>query len=107
MTGFEIADATVDQVQAYAAGYADAIADATDRCRRNADAIADLQQQLAEARADAAYWERIANPPRIPTGPSLEQLQHERRKQQLAAATTTATTWNDIPVTTPGTGARP
>ncbi|MFF2277911.1 hypothetical protein [Agromyces sp. NPDC058126] len=102
MTGFQIADATIDQVQAYAAGYQDALADATDRCRRNATAIADLEQQLAEARTDAAYWERVANPIRVDVGPSHEQLEQQRREQQLAAATTTTNSWAGIAVATPG-----
>lgn len=106
MNGFQIADATIDQVQAYAAGYTDALADATERCHRNAAAIRELEQQLAEAQADAAYWERIANPVRVVAGPSHEQLEQQRRELQLAAATTTQPSWDGIPVTTPGTGAR-
>ncbi len=97
MNAIDLADASVEEFQAYVAGYQDAIADAADRCRRNADAIADLEQQLADARADAAYWERVANPPRT-AGPSTAEL---GRAREHAPSTPTTVSWGGAPVAQP------
>lgn len=104
MGAVEIADLTPRELEVYAAAYLTALDDASDRCRRNSEAIADLEHQLAEARKDAAYWEHVANPPRVPTGPAYAELEKQRTQLAHAAATTTKTPWADVPTRTPDTG---
>jgi len=103
MGAVEVADLTPRELQVYAAAYQSALEDASARCRRNAEALADLEQKLTEARDDAAYWERIANPPRVPTGPTLAELEALRAEQMYAAAPPTVMPWFDVPTRTPGT----
>ena len=91
-----------DELLAYAAGYADAIEDASDRCRRDAEAPAELETELAAARADADYWRRVANPTLVVAGPSHAELEQQRHVQMIANASNTITPWDDVPTRRPG-----
>lgn len=101
MSGIDLAALTPAELAVYAAAYQDAIDDTADRRRRDAEAITDLQAQLASARADAEYWARVANPRRVPTGPSHADLADQRRQLMAAAATTTTVPWLDVPTRAP------
>ncbi|KRE28260.1 hypothetical protein [Agromyces sp. Soil535] len=92
-----------EQVHLYAVGYADALDDFKDRNRRNADAIAALEAELADARKDVDYWCRIANPTAVSIGPSHVELEQQRREQMITRARPNIIPWVDVPTRIPGT----
>ncbi|GAA1821510.1 hypothetical protein GCM10009749_35350 [Agromyces neolithicus] len=101
MLMIDLAALTPGEAHSYGAGYIDAMDDLADEGRRAAEAIAALEHELAEARKDAEYWRRVANPVAVPSGPTRTELERTRRELTAQNANHVAKPWPDVPTRTP------